>query len=57
MIDCDLHNEVPNIRALFPYFAPHWIEHIENTLFKGPSDTACYVVFEQNCIRRRLLRI
>ena len=39
VIDCDLHNEVPDVRALFPYLAPHWIEHIENTMFKGPIDT------------------
>ena len=39
VIDCDLHNEVPSPTALFPYLAPHWIEHIQNTLFKGPIDT------------------
>jgi hypothetical protein len=39
VIDCDLHNEVPSPTALFPYLASHWIEHIQNTLFKGPIDT------------------
>jgi uncharacterized protein len=39
VIDCDLHNDLPNVSALFPYLAPHWIEHIQNTCFKGPIDT------------------
>src|SRR5437773_2396855 len=39
MIDSDVHNEVPNAQALFPYLADYWIEHITNTLFKGPTDT------------------
>ena len=39
MIDSDVHIEVPNAQALFPYLADYWIEHITNTLFKGPTDT------------------
>jgi len=39
VIDSDVHNEVPNAQALFPYLADYWIEHITNTLFKGPTDT------------------
>ncbi len=38
MIDSDVHNEVPSAQALFPYLADYWIEHITNTLFKGPTD-------------------
>jgi predicted TIM-barrel fold metal-dependent hydrolase len=38
MIDSDVHNEVPGAEALFPYLADYWIEHITNTLFKGPTD-------------------
>src|ERR1700730_18350884 len=38
MIDSDVHNEVPNAQALFPYLADYWIEHITNTMFKGPTD-------------------
>lgn len=38
-IDCDLHNEVPEIAALFPYLPVYWREHIEGTLFKGPVET------------------
>ena len=37
-IDCDLHNNVPNVRALFPYLPVYWREHINQTLFKGPVD-------------------
>src|SRR5579864_1531641 len=39
LIDCDLHAEVPTIRALFPYLAPHWVEEIQNTTFKGAQDS------------------
>jgi uncharacterized protein len=38
VIDCDLHNEVPKAEALFPYLPEYWIEHITNTLFKGPTE-------------------
>ena len=30
---------MPNVQVLFPYLAEYWIEHITNTLFKGPTDT------------------
>jgi predicted TIM-barrel fold metal-dependent hydrolase len=39
VIDCDVHNDVPNAEALFPYLPPYWIEHITNTLFKGPTES------------------
>jgi predicted TIM-barrel fold metal-dependent hydrolase len=38
-IDCDVHCEVPNVEALFPYLPAYWIEHIQQTLFKGPVAT------------------
>src|SRR4051794_31620714 len=38
MIDCDIHNEVPSPQALFPYLPPYWVEHVTNTLFKGPTE-------------------
>ena len=25
-------------RALFPYLPPYWIEHVQNTMFKGPTE-------------------
>src|SRR5438132_4441369 len=40
VIDCDIHNEVPGPDALFPYLPPYWVEHITNTLFKGPTEPA-----------------
>src|SRR5690349_1059823 len=40
MVDADLHNVVPSTQALFPYLPAHWREHITNTLFKGPVDSA-----------------
>jgi len=39
LIDCDLHAEVPTIRILFPYLAPHWVEEIQNTVFKGAQES------------------
>jgi hypothetical protein len=39
VIDCDIHNVVPNVFALFPYLPEHWREHINQSLFKGANDT------------------
>ena len=38
LIDADVHAEVPRVQALFPYLPEHWIEHVNNSRFKGPSD-------------------
>lgn len=37
-IDADVHVEVPRVQALFPYLPEHWIEHVNNSRFKGPTD-------------------
>jgi predicted TIM-barrel fold metal-dependent hydrolase len=37
-IDAAVHNEVPSTRALFPYLPAYWIEHVQNTMFKGPTE-------------------
>ncbi|MBV9546751.1 MAG: amidohydrolase family protein, partial [Chloroflexi bacterium] len=37
-IDCDVHNDVPRVQALFPYLPAYWVEHINNTMFKGPTE-------------------
>jgi hypothetical protein len=39
IIDCDIHNAVPGVRALFPYLPDYWKEQIEQTGFGGPADT------------------
>ncbi len=38
VIDCDIHNDIPRVDALFPYLPEYWVEHITNTLFKGPTE-------------------
>jgi hypothetical protein len=38
LIDADLHIEVPRVQALFPYLPEHWIEHVNQSRFKGPTD-------------------
>ena len=38
VIDAAVHNEVPSTRALFPYLPAYWVEHVEQTQFKGPGD-------------------
>ncbi len=40
LIDCDLHNTVPRIDALFPYMAAHWVDYCRESAFNGPVDTA-----------------
>ena len=37
-IDAAIHNEVPSSKALFPYLPPYWVEHVQNTMFKGPTE-------------------
>lgn len=39
VIDCDLHNEVPQLQALFPYLEDHWVAYISESGFglSGPS--------------------
>src|SRR5207248_1357750 len=28
----------PSTNALFPYLPPYWVEHVQNTMFKGPTE-------------------
>ncbi|HEV8638474.1 MAG TPA: amidohydrolase family protein [Chloroflexota bacterium] len=39
MIDCDVHADVPKVEALFPYLPKHWVEHVNQTVFKGPTES------------------
>jgi len=39
VIDCDIHNAVPSVQALFPYLSEHWREYITQSAFKGPTDS------------------
>jgi uncharacterized protein len=39
LIDCDVHLTVPNVQALFPYLPQHWVEHVEQSVFKGAGTT------------------
>jgi predicted TIM-barrel fold metal-dependent hydrolase len=39
LIDSDVHCDVPKVDALFPYLSDFWVEHIQQTLFKGPVDS------------------
>ncbi len=40
IIDCDVHNVVPRVDALFPYLPAHWVEHVQQSLFKGAVESA-----------------
>jgi predicted TIM-barrel fold metal-dependent hydrolase len=40
VIDCDIHNAVPSVEALFPYLSEHWREYLSTSAFRGPTDTA-----------------
>jgi hypothetical protein len=39
IIDCDIHNTVPSVEALFPYLSEHWREYCTQSAFRGPADT------------------
>ncbi|MGI8915027.1 MAG: amidohydrolase family protein [Chloroflexota bacterium] len=38
MIDCDVHVHPLTVEALFPYLPRHWVEHVKQSQFKGPTD-------------------
>jgi predicted TIM-barrel fold metal-dependent hydrolase len=37
MIDCDIHNVLPSVRALFPYLPEWWQHYVEESGFTGPA--------------------
>ena len=37
LIDCDVHVAVPNVEALFPYLPRYWVEHVQQSVFKGAA--------------------
>lgn len=37
MIDCDIHNKVPSLSALYPYLPEHWVDYCEESAFAGPD--------------------
>ena len=37
MIDTDVHNELPNLKALLPYLAEHWHVYLAESAFVGPG--------------------
>ncbi len=37
VVDCDLHNELPSLKALYPYLADHWRDYCEESAFTGPD--------------------
>lgn len=37
VIDCDLHNELPALSALYPYLPDHWVDYCNESAFVGPD--------------------
>ena len=37
MIDCDIHNTIPSLEALYPYLPDHWCDYIRDSAFVGPD--------------------
>lgn len=37
IIDCDIHNEVPSLKALVPYLDEHWVAYVTESAFTGPN--------------------
>ena len=37
IIDCDLHNEPPSLKALYPYLPEHWVAYCNESAFVGPD--------------------
>lgn len=36
MIDCDVHVPEPEVEDLYRYLPQHWVEHVQQSAFKGP---------------------
>lgn len=37
VIDTDLHNELPSLKALYPYLPDHWVDYCNESAFVGPD--------------------
>lgn len=37
IIDCDLHNELPSLKTLYPYLPEHWVAYCNESAFVGPD--------------------
>ena len=37
LIDCDIHNELSSLKALFPYLPDHWCDYFNESAFTGPD--------------------
>jgi predicted TIM-barrel fold metal-dependent hydrolase len=40
VVDCDIHNAVPDVHVLFPWLSDFWQEYIDQSGFNGPGDTS-----------------
>lgn len=40
VVDADVHNTLPSVKALFPFLSSYWIEQIDQTGFSGASADA-----------------
>lgn len=39
IIDADVHVAVPKVDALFAYLPAYWVEHVRQSVFKGPTES------------------
>ena len=37
VIDCDIHNELPALKTLYPYLPAHWVAYCNESAFVGPD--------------------
>src|SRR5215212_2061561 len=37
LIDCDIHNELPSLKTLYPYLPEHWVDYCQESAFVGPD--------------------
>lgn len=37
VIDCEIHNELPTLKALYPYLPEHWVDYCNESAFVGPD--------------------
>lgn len=37
LIDCDIHNQLPDLETLYPYLPDHWVDYITHSAFNAPD--------------------
>ncbi len=37
VVDCEIHNDLPSLKALYPYLPDYWVDYCNESAFVGPD--------------------